>query len=182
MSKRANKLNKQEEVSADQALIAGVEKHLATTTLTLGGTPYTATALVSLIQGRITAVTATIASQATWKAAVKAEAEAKLESDAAVGGLRKTIYAMFTDVAQLADFGLAPHKKPVLTPAERVAMVAKAKATRAARHTMGSKQKAGITGSSPGAGSSPVAPAAPAPSPEAPASPPAGSGTTPAHS
>ena len=50
------------------------------------------------------------------------------------------------DPAALADFGLPVRKKGVLTPAQKLASAAKARATRLARHTMGSKQKAAITG------------------------------------
>ena len=46
----------------------------------------------------------------------------------------------------LADFGLTARAKHVATPEEKIASAAKAKATRAARHTMGSKQKAAIKG------------------------------------
>ena len=49
-------------------------------------------------------------------------------------------------VDTLADFGLTPRKARVVTPEEQVIAAAKAKATRAARHTMGKKQKAAIKG------------------------------------
>jgi hypothetical protein len=44
-------------------------------------------------------------------------------------------------VDALATFGLTPRKPRVVSPEARVAAAAKAKATRAARHTMGKKQK-----------------------------------------
>ena len=46
----------------------------------------------------------------------------------------------------LADFGLTARAKHVATPEEKLASTAKAKATRAARHTMGSRQRAKIKG------------------------------------
>jgi hypothetical protein len=47
----------------------------------------------------------------------------------------------------LADFGLkAPKVRVPLTPDEKAAAVAKGKATRAARHTMGAKQKKKVSG------------------------------------
>jgi hypothetical protein len=51
---------------------------------------------------------------------------------------------------ELAKYGITPDKdtRP-LTTAEETAKVAKAKATRAARHTMGKKQKLAITGEGP---------------------------------
>jgi hypothetical protein len=51
---------------------------------------------------------------------------------------------------ELLKYGITPDKdvRP-LTTAEEAAKVAKAKATRAARHTMGKKQKLAITGEGP---------------------------------
>jgi hypothetical protein len=56
----------------------------------------------------------------------------------------------------LADYEIAPHKpRRTLTTDEEAAKVAKAKATRAARHTMGKRQKEAIKGQVPPAGSPP---------------------------
>lgn len=56
----------------------------------------------------------------------------------------------------LADYEIAPHKpRRALTTDEEAAKVAKAKATRAARHTMGKRQKEAIKGQVPPAGSPP---------------------------
>jgi|HubBroStandDraft_1064217.scaffolds.fasta_scaffold205765_2 hypothetical protein len=151
MSNSNKKPNKQDEIAADLLLIAGVQKHFATTTVTLNGTSYTGSALVTLLQARVNAINATIGTKASWQTAVKAQDAELAESQSVVNTLKKTIYAMFPDTASLADFGLAPHKKPVISPAERVEMAAKAKATRAARHTMGSQQKKAVTGSASGA-------------------------------
>jgi hypothetical protein len=46
----------------------------------------------------------------------------------------------------LADFGLAPKARAQVTVEAKAVAAAKRKATRAARHTMGPKQKKGITG------------------------------------
>ncbi|HEY8089983.1 MAG TPA: hypothetical protein VIF09_19110, partial [Polyangiaceae bacterium] len=78
----------------------------------------------------------------------------------------KVIFA--GQIEALADFGLkAPKPRTPLTNAQKAAAAAKAKATRALRHTMGSKQKAALTGTAP----APVT----TPSPEPAAAPPAAS-------
>jgi hypothetical protein len=75
-----------------------------------------------------------------------------------VSNVKQALLVAFSgQLDTLADFGLTMRSKPVMTPEERLAATAKAKATRAARHTMGSKQKAEIKGT--------VAPTAPAPTP-----------------
>ena len=58
----------------------------------------------------------------------------------------------------LADFGLSPRKVAVVSPEARVAAVAKTKATRAARHTMGAKQKKAIQGDVTGVLITPITP------------------------
>lgn len=57
------------------------------------------------------------------------------------------------DNAELATYGGRPRKvPPALTSEQKLAAVLKAKATRAARHTMGKRQKAAIHGTVPPAG------------------------------
>jgi hypothetical protein len=72
-------------------------------------------------------------------------------------------------LAELGDFGMkAPKPRTPLTPEEKVAVAAKAKATREARHTVGPKAKAKITGAT----VAPVtAPATPVPATPAAAAP-----------
>jgi hypothetical protein len=94
-------------------------------------------------------------------------------------------------IEALGDFGLTARKpRAPVAPAAKAVSVEKAKATRAARHTMGSKQKAKITGEnptgaavpvvSPAAPPLPATPIAPAPAPTPPATAPATAvGTTP---
>src|SRR3979409_1544989 len=78
-------------------------------------------------------------------------------------GLREHLLNVFGDTSPaLADFGLAPPKKPVTTPEKKDAAADKMRATRAARHTMGKKQKKAIKGVVPA--TAPEAP--PPPSPE----------------
>jgi hypothetical protein len=156
-----SKLNKAKQIADDQQLIAGILKHLATSTLTLGGKAYLGTALVSLLQPRVDAGQASVAARAASRNAVAADDAVLAETDETVVALKQTLQLMYgTDAATLADFGTMPKKKAApLTAAAKVARAAKAKATRAARGTLGSKQKKAITG----AVTAPAAPASPAP-------------------
>jgi hypothetical protein len=78
---------------------------------------------------------------------VQAERDERAKSRALVTGVRQALQAAFADSAEtLAKYGLKPRKKPVVSPQTRVAAAAKAKATRAARHTMGSNQKKAVKG------------------------------------
>jgi hypothetical protein len=165
--------SKNQEIAADRLLIAGTQKHLAEASVFVNGTTYSGPEIEKRIQGRLDAVTATMAARAAWLAAVKAEEQALSESQAFYNSYKRGLYNMFAAIDDLADFGLAPHKKSVMTPEQKLAATAKGKATRAARHTMGKRQRLAITGVVPLGVSSPmtapsvplsaVTPAVPAP-------------------
>jgi hypothetical protein len=140
-------------------LVAGIEKHLAGASLVVATTTYSSATLVTSFQSLTTAIQATATAKAAYQAAVKEEDALFAKIMPLVSGVRALVYQMYAGaIDTLADFGLTPHKKAVVTPEERAASIAKAKATRAARHTMGKNQKKAITGSVP-TQASPVSPA-----------------------
>ncbi len=152
------------------ALIAGVQKHLLTASLTVDGTTFTGARLVQTLQGQVASSSAVATAKAAWQSAVKAATDPA--ADAFALQLTQAIRIMYaSSVDVLADFGIAPAKARVVDPATQVAAAAKARATRAARHTMGKNQKKDIKGT--------VATSAPAPAISSPVSPPTnGSGSS----
>jgi hypothetical protein len=69
---------------------------------------------------------------------------ARLEADAA---LKAWVRAQFgVESTEAIDFGFPPPRTGVPTVEEKALAVARAKATRKARHTMGKRQKEGIRG------------------------------------
>jgi hypothetical protein len=193
---------KQNSVVRAEALSEGTTKHFtnASQQLTIGGVVYTVTQVTTNLQEIVDLRTATTSAQASAKASVAAET-AKLPLLllflAAYVAYVKATFGSSPTV--LADFGLAPKKarKP-LTPEQKAAASAKAKATRAARGTKGPVAKLAITGNvtgitvtpitapvapAPAAAPQPAAPAnASTPAPGASASGTGGSGTAPTHS
>ena len=143
MSSTKEVRTKQDLLARDQGLIVGFPKRLASAQILVDGTTYTASSAVALLQSRVAAVTLVVTQKAAYQAAVKAADVAVSTTAATVSGLVEAIYVAFgDDPAALADFNLPARKKPgAMTPAARLAATAKAKATRAARHTMGPKQK-----------------------------------------
>jgi hypothetical protein len=181
-----NNANRVTQQAADQKLIDGITKHeQAIPSLTIGSTSYKPTDIITILQARIAAANTTLSTRATWQSAVLADKSELTKTQTVVSGVRQAILLMFAGaVDTLADFGLKPRKaRAVRTPAEKAEASAKAKATRAARHTMGSKQKASIKGTAPQAApatppaaSAPIAVTAAAPVTVAPAA--AATGTT----
>ncbi len=142
-------INRTSRQAADQKLLDGVTKHeQAITSLSFGGTSYKPADIIAILQARIASANTTLSTRATWQSAVLADKGERTKTQPIVSGVRQGILLMFAGaVDTLADFGLKPRKAPaVRSPAEKAAATAKAKATREARHTMGSKQKASIKG------------------------------------
>jgi hypothetical protein len=154
------KNNRADQTVADQNLIDGLTKHASTiTSIMIGGASLTTKNIIAKLQTRIDDATTVVTTRATWQAAVKAEKDGRVGTRTFVSGLKQALLVAFAgQVDALADFGLTPRKPRVLTPQQKTAATAKAKATRAARHTMGKVQKSKVTGAT-----HPVAPLPPVP-------------------
>jgi hypothetical protein len=146
-------------VTLAQSLSAGVAKHLAgVTSMTLAGGSYT--------PAQITTKLSEVVSLHTDVDAAKASTQGKLAAEkAAMPALRTFMSALVTYIKAgyggqpdvLADFGIQPPKpRAPLTVEAKAAAAAKRKATRAARNTMGSKQKKGVKGNVVGVTVTPV--------------------------
>jgi hypothetical protein len=169
---KASRLNR---TSALQKLIDGLNKHQAAFGgFMVNGAQVTTPQVVSKLGEIIATGLAVETTHASWQAAVKADLAERVNTAAFLSGVRQAILVAFHgQVDVLADFGLTQRKPRVLTPQQKQAAAAKAKATRAARHTMGPKQKAAITGASAAAAAASVPAATP------PAAPPAGAPPSP---
>lgn len=143
-----SKVNRTTQQAADQKLIDGLKKHEATVpSLVIGGTSIKTTDIIGILQARIDARNAAVATKATWQSGVKADYDERSKTKTVVSGVRQALQVAFVgSIDALADFGLKPRKPAVRTPEQKQAAAAKAKATRAARHTMGSQQKKTVMG------------------------------------
>jgi hypothetical protein len=170
--------NKGQVVVAAKQFIAGTTKHLAgVAQVTLLGGSLTPDQITSKLQALVDLRSGVDAAKATAMAKIANEAAQKPALLALMGALESFVKATFGSSPDvLADFGLAPKARAQVTVEAKAVAAAKRKATRAARHTMGPKQKKAITGVVPDAlvipthASSPVVTTATAPSsPAAPA-------------
>jgi hypothetical protein len=132
--------------------IAGIQKYFsALTSLNLAGVVYTPTQLVALLQAYATAITALQALHAQLSAAVSEDRAQRKQMQVVLLALESFARNFFGSTSdKLADFGFAPRKASTVTVVTKAAALEKSKATRVARHTMGSKQKKSITGESDG--------------------------------
>jgi hypothetical protein len=143
-----NTPNKTTTLARDAQVIAGIQKHLQNvSSLPLVGSTYTPADLVKLIQSRIDATGQANATKATWHSSVLAGETLNTQLTPVLRALRQYAINVFGATSPvLADFGFAPPKAATRTPEEKAAAAAKAKATRAARHTAGKNQKKAVKG------------------------------------
>ena len=140
--------NRPSRLASDQKLIAGVQQHQAQfASVSVDGQSMTSAGIVALLQGRVDAVKAVENAEAALKAALKAERDGRVKSSTFRSALVRLIVGMFLSSPDtLAAFGLTAPKAGTKTVKVKAEAIAKSKATREARHTMGKNQKLEITG------------------------------------
>ncbi len=148
MGSNKPKNNRIDQNANDQHLIDGLNDLKAKlASMLLVGAVVPTNDLVATLQSRIDARKTTESTRASWQTAVKAERDLEDKTKTVVSALKQSLLAAFAgDIETLTKFGLTSRRQHVPTPDEKVAAAEKAKATRAARHTMGPKQRAAIKG------------------------------------
>jgi hypothetical protein len=145
-------------LASDEKLIAGIQKHLtAQPTLMLGSQQVPPANIVTALQGRIALGKAIEPATAVRTAAIKAYKDKRAATALLLKDFRRMVQTMFSQSPDvLADFGLEPLKTGKATVATKAAALDKSKATRTARHTMGSVQRKSVKGAVPAPATSPA--------------------------
>jgi len=127
--------------------------------INVGGKKQKASQVVAIYQSCLDSRAALATKRAEVKAAMATRTSAEQARRSADRAVKAWVVNEFGEGSQQAiDFGFPPPKKATRTVESKVNAVALAKATRAARHTMGKKQKSLIKGTM----VAPTAPAVPA--------------------
>ena len=159
---------KNTDVALAKQLVAGTTKHFSTvSSLAFGNGSFTPAQVEAFLQTLIDLRTAVQGAQAVAKAKIVAEAAQAPSLRSQMAAFVAYVKATFgSSPDALADFGLKPKKtRTPLTIDQLAAAAAKRAATRAARHTMGPKEKSKVKGTITTIVSQPTAPAPVAPSP-----------------
>jgi hypothetical protein len=155
---------KSTEAALAEQLIAGTKKHFATaTSLAFASATYTPSQIETSLQQLATLRSDVEDARTALTAKLAVEAD---QAPALLAFMRAFVQFVMSAFSKspdiLADFGLTPKKaRAPLTVEQKAAAAAKRKATRAARGTKGTRQKAGITGAVTGVTITPVTAAAP---------------------
>jgi hypothetical protein len=139
-------------------LVAGTQKHFSTGSLTVGGATYDGATLVQILTNLGNAIAAADSAKTKWQDALKVGRDENAKAGPVLRAYQRYLVASFGSApSTLADFGLVPPKAPLPKSTEqKAAAVAKSKATRASRHTMGKVQKQDVTGNVEGVVITPV--------------------------
>jgi hypothetical protein len=140
--------NRPKQQARDQKLVDGLTKHSDLFEwLVIDGRKYSNSELIAELQESLRVSKAAVAATVAGRAAVKADADRRLTSEPFTGNVQRALHAALAgSVDMLADFGLKPRKVAVISPEDKQRATQRALATRAARHTMGPKQKQAIKG------------------------------------
>jgi hypothetical protein len=169
--------NRLSQITGAQAMVVGIQKHLATlASFSVGSQVLGPADVVKIYQDRVSTAQAAETAHAALAAAVKVDRDKRAQTASVTTAFKRIVQGMFAESPDtLADFGLKPLKVGTRTVATKAGAVAKTAATRKARHTMGSKQKEAVTGNVTGVVVTPVTEPAPTsgpvPAPTAPAKP-----------
>jgi hypothetical protein len=168
------KINRTNRQITDQNVLDGIKSNAQVfPLLKVDGKPVAAADAVAILQARIDATNRVAPAKVAWQAAVQAERDEIASSQEFVLSLRQSLQAAFVGEPEtLATYGLQRRKTTSVPPQTRVAAAAKAKATRAVRHTMGPKQKQVLKGDVTGVVISPLTASTPSPAAPAGATPP----------
>ncbi len=144
-----SKSTKSEEVTRATQFIAGITRHLAgVTQVTFTSAQHAPADLAKAFQLLVDLRAAVVTAQAVEKAKLVAESAQRPAILVLMDGFEAFAKLIYSEQpAALVDFGLAPKKtRRKLTAEQQTAATAKRLATRKARGTGGSRQKAAIKG------------------------------------
>jgi hypothetical protein len=144
-------INKDKTINKNRQAIGGMHKHFAgIPSFVLGGTPTTPADAIATLQGAIDAVDAAATAEKAFHDAVAAQHVALAKANALLKALKTLVENQLGSTeAILGDFGFTRPARQVPNEETKAAAVAKRAATRAARKTMGKRQKAKVKGAQP---------------------------------
>jgi hypothetical protein len=140
--------NKDKTINNHRQAIAGMQKHFATTpTLVLDGTPTAPKDVIATLKGAIDSIDTAATAEKAFHDAVTAQRAAIAKGNTLLKALKMLVHNQLGSTqGTLGDFGFDTRARQIPSQETKAAAVTKRAATRTARHTMGNRQKAKVTG------------------------------------
>ncbi len=155
------KINRTTQQDRDRKSIVAIQKYLMQlASMLVAGVAYTPAQFIALLQKDIDLADAASNAREDLRVAAGAARQQREAMTPILAGFRAFLENMFTDPSKIAEFGFLPRTRSKPKAETAATAVKKRAATRAARHTMGPKQKQDIKGTVPAAPPTP-APASP---------------------
>jgi hypothetical protein len=131
-----------------RGFLAGYQKNLAASPLTVAGKAYTGAQILALLQSAIDVEVAVAQAEGVLVGLRASEKMFWEKNGKALKALRGIVGLMYADsIGTLADFGMEPRKPRAAMSTDTLLLrAAKAKATRTKRGTLGKRQKAALKG------------------------------------
>jgi len=127
-----------------------IKKNIGNKTVTLIGKSYTGNELAQMCTNAITADQLVDSTNRQWCEAVAARDAQREEHAPVFTALRSHVQASYGKSSQtVAEFGFKPAAETLKSAEVKAAAVVKLRATRSARHTMGSQQRKSVKGAAP---------------------------------
>jgi hypothetical protein len=127
-------------------MIAGIQKH-GGPAIVVDGRSYAPADIVKALEGPIDAADVTAAAAGAFHQAVTAEQSAIVKGEDVFRALKSILSIQYkSQSGTLADYGIVLPDKQAPDASKVATAVVKRAATRAARHTMGKRQKLAVTG------------------------------------
>ncbi len=150
-------MSKSNRINKELQLIQGIQKHYGKTdVIVLADVKHKVSEILSVLQQRVDASKPVAPARAEWLHVVENERQVLDETHDLVVDLTKYLAVVHRGSTALADFGLVPARR-ALTAQETLEKVEKSRATRAARKTMGRRQKEKVKGVAPSEAPTPSA-------------------------
>jgi hypothetical protein len=135
-------INRTTQQDRDRKSIAAIQKYLMQlASMLVAGVAYTPAQFIALLQKDIDLADAASNAREDLRVAAEAARQQRATMTPILVGFRAFLENMFTDPSTIAEFGFLPRTRSKPTAETTAVAVNKRAATRAARHTMGSKQK-----------------------------------------
>jgi hypothetical protein len=155
------KINRTTQQDRNRKSIAAIQKYLSQlASMFIAGVAYTPAQFIALLQKDVDLADAASNAKEDLRVAAAAAREQRATMAPIMVGFRAFLENMFTDPSTIAEFGFPVRSRTGLTVEAKAVAADKRAATRAARHTMGPKQKKDIKGTV-----APTEPETPSPAP-----------------
>ena len=156
------KKNKATVRAFEHTLISGLQTHLGKRAIAIAGAQLKTASVIAQVREHLATLDAMDTAKAEYLAIVARERVQRGALAPVVAGVRNFLLSLYSESsAEFRSFGFVPRANAVRSVETKASAVAKMRATRAARHTLGRRQKVSIVGTIDVAPSSVLPPSAP---------------------